>query len=143
MTPDLSRREIEGRLRRVTWPAPSSDLRDRVLSAAVVVSPPISWSDRVWFSRAWRLSAVAATLAIGLLDQFSGAHRSVAFTPAPQTLADARVIDETGRQLGLPPDVAASLAQRVITDASRPVAQPRSTLELLQAFELESAGGER
>lgn len=139
----MTRQRIEDRVRRTIWPEPSAGLRDRVLSAAVVVAQPISWSDRVWFSRAWRLSAVAATLAIGLLDQFSGAHRSVAFTPALQTLADARVIDETGRQLGLPPDVAASLAQRVITDASRPVAQPRSTLELLQAFELESAGGER
>ena len=143
MTPDMSRRQIEDRVRRIIWSEPSSGLRDRVLSAAVVVAQPVSWSDRVWFSRAWRLSAVAAALAVGVLDQFSGAHRSVAFTPAPQTPADARVIDETGRQLGLPPDVAASLAQRVITDASRPVAQPRSTLELLQAFELEGAGGER
>jgi hypothetical protein len=139
MTPQ----DIQDRVRHATWPEPSQGLRDRVLSAAVVVSQPISWSDRVWFSRAWRLSAVAATLAIVLLDQFSGAHRTAAFAPTPQTLADARVIDETGRQLGLPPDVARSLAQRVISEASRPLSQPPSTSELLQAFELESAGGER
>jgi|CXWK01.1.fsa_nt_gi hypothetical protein len=143
MTPDMSRRQIEDRVRRIIWSEPSSGLRDRVLSAAVVVAQPVSWSDRVWFSRAWRLSAVAATLAIVLLDQLSGTQRQTDFTPAPQTLAEARAIDETGRQLGLPPDVAESLARRFISDAARPPAHPRSSSELLQAFELDSAGGDR
>lgn len=143
MTPDVKQRHIEDLVRRTTWPAPSPDLRDRVLSAAVVVAQPISWSDRVWFSLAWRLSAVAATLAIVLLDQLSGTQRQTDFTPAPQALAEARAIDETGRQLGLPPDVAASLARRIISDAARPPAHPRSSSELLHAFELDSAGGDR
>lgn len=143
MTSPMRQRDIEESLRRTKWPEPSPGLRDRVLSAAVVVAKPISWSDRVWFSRSWRLSAVGAALAIVLLDQLSGAQQSAAFTPAPQMLADARAVDETGEQLGLPADVTESLARRVIFGMTRPPAHQRLSSEALLAFELDSAGGER
>jgi hypothetical protein len=139
----MKRRDIEDRVRQITWPAPSPSLRDRVLSAAGHVEQPITWSDRMWFSRAWRLSAVAAAVAIVVLDQLSESPRSTGFTAATEALAEAQVIDETGRQVGLPPDVAASLARRALTEASRPHTKRQSGSALSQAFELEGAGGER
>jgi hypothetical protein len=133
----MSRREIEERVRRIGWPAPPPGLRDRVLSTAVVAGAPISWSDRLWFSRGWRLAALAAALVVIALDQVSTVPQSTDVTAAPYAIAQARAIDEAARQAGLPPDAAASFARRALAEASRPMAQ--SGPAALQAFEL--AGG--
>jgi hypothetical protein len=139
----MSQKHIEDRVRHIDWPGPSPDLRDRVLSSAIFVEHSITWSDRVWFSRAWRLSAAAAALTIVLLDQFSGSQRPAGFTASAQALAEAQVIDETGRQVGLPPDLAQSLARRSMAEASRAQEQPRSASAFLQALELQNTGGEQ
>ena len=112
--------DIEHRVRQVPWPAPPPDLRARVLSAVSVVGQPITWSDRMWFSRAWRLSAVAAALVVVGLEYLSGVPRSAELAPAPQALVEARAVDEIGRQAGLPSDVAESLAGRSLAEAARP-----------------------
>ena len=137
----MTREDIEERVRQISRPAPSALLRDRVLSAAVVLEQPISWSDRVWFSRAWRLSAVGAAFAIVVLDQFSSSPRPAGLPATPQALAEAQVIDETGRLVGLPPEVAASFARRAMAEALRPQVQSHSPSELLQALDLVSSGG--
>jgi hypothetical protein len=136
----MTRRDIEDRLRQVSWPAPSASLRDRVLSTAVVTAQPISWSDRIWFSRAWRLAAIGTTLAIAVLDQFSGSTRSAPFTATSPALAEAQAIEEAGREIGLPPEVAASFARRSLSDALQPRVQSPSASELLQEFTREGGG---
>jgi hypothetical protein len=131
--------EIEHRLRQIAWPEPTPGLRVRVLSAVLVVGSRVTWSDRIWFSRAWRLAA-AATLAGGItLDSLSDTTAVARFTPGPHALADAQVLDDTGPDIGLPADFVASLARRALagpppgaTDRQRPLA--------FEAFERE---GER
>lgn len=136
----MNRREVEDRVRQTPWPEPSASLRDRVLSTAVVTTQPISWSDRIWFSRAWRLAAVGTAFAIVVLDQMALSPRPAAFTATEQSVAEAHVIDEAGRQLGLTPEMAASLARRVLSDASRPRVPSPSASELLQELTREGGG---
>ena len=110
-----TRADIEDCVRQISWPPPSADLRQRVLSAASVIGSPITWSDRLWFSRPLRLSAAAAVLAIVAIDGLSSSS-AFRLTPAPHASAEARVVDEVGLQVGLPPSVAAALARRTVTD---------------------------
>ena len=112
--------EIETRLRRIAWPAASADLRARVLSAAPVTSPAVSWSDRVWFSRTWRLAAVAVVLVAATVEYVSGPTRSSAAPESPRAVAEAGFVDETARQAGLSPEQAAALARRVAAAQQKP-----------------------
>ena len=137
----MKRSDIEDQVRQTSWPAPPPRLRDRVLSAAVVGAHPITWSDRVWFSRAWRLSVVAAALAVVVLNQVSGSPRSTDIRNAAQAIADAQVIDDATWPLGLPPAVGASLARRELLSAGQP---PRAALSVemwLEEF-MQDGGGE-
>jgi hypothetical protein len=111
--------DIESRLRQVAWPAPPADLRARVLSAAPVTSPVVSWSDRVWFSRTWRLAAVAVVLVAGAMEYLSGPTRPPAPAVSARAVAEASVIEETAQQAGLSAEQAAALARRAAT-AARP-----------------------
>jgi hypothetical protein len=135
----MNQRDLEDRLRQIAWPPPSPELRNRVLSTAVT-GQPITWSDRMWFSRAWRLAAAGAALAIVVLDQVSGAPGSTPLSTTPQTLAEAQAVDDAGREMGLPADVAASLARRVLSEVPRTREQPPSTSELLQELTREGGG---
>jgi hypothetical protein len=139
----MSQKDIERLVRQITWPAPSASLRARVLSAAVVEGDTVSWSDRVWYSRAWRLAAAGAALAILLIDQFSMSPRSAGPVPANRAIADANVIDETGRQMGLPPEVATSLARRALSETPAPRMSPSQASTTLQTFDVEGFGGGR
>jgi hypothetical protein len=109
--------DLETRLRQVAWPAPPADLRARVLSAAPITSAAVSWSDRVWFSRAWRIAAVAVVLALAALEQVSGPTRPAAPAVSARAVAEARFVDETARQAGLSLDEAAALARRAVAAA--------------------------
>jgi hypothetical protein len=111
--------KIETRLRQIAWPVPPADLRARVLSAVPAASPAVGWSDRVWFSRAWRLTAVAVVLVAATVEYLSGPTRSSAATGSPQAVAEARFVDETARQAGLSPDEAAALARRAVAAERR------------------------
>ncbi len=130
--------DIESRVRQITWPAPPPHLRARVLSATTIAAEPIPWSDRMWFSRAWRLSAFATALvAIGLELQ-SSATRPDEPGPTPQVLAEARGVEEIGRQAGLPEDAAASLARRTLSASS-----PRAAMQEWTVLGIAAADGER
>ena len=115
--------EIEARTRQISWPAPPADLCARVLSAVPTTSLPVSWSDRVWFSRGWRLAAATAVLILAVLESMSGPARSPAPPASAQAVADASVIEETARQAGLSPDQATALARRAA--AAKKNARPR------------------
>jgi hypothetical protein len=108
----MKRVDVEARVRQMAWSAPPADLRARVLSAVPAASPAVSWSDRVWFSRGWRLAAVAVVLIAGAIEYLSGPARSATATMSPQAVAEASFVDETARQAGLSPDEAAALARR-------------------------------
>lgn len=139
MTPEKGRQEIEEHLRQLSWPEPSASLRDRILSTAVIAQP-ITWSDRMWFSRGWRLAAVGVVLVCVVLDQVAGSPRSAVFTATPQAIAEAQALDEAGRELGLPPEVAASLARRALSEALPTRLQPQWASELFQEFTREGGG---
>jgi hypothetical protein len=113
----MRRQDIEDRVQRIAWPLPSPELRDRVLSATLEWQP-ITWSDRVWYSRAWRLSIAGAALTIVVLDHLAGVPQPTGVAPTPHALAQAEAIAETGEQVGLPSDVAAILGRRALSEAS-------------------------
>ncbi len=124
----MTRKDIEDEVRQTRWPAPSSGLRDRVLSSAVVVATrPISWSDRVWFSRACRLSALAVVLAVVVVEQLPGSTRAVPVAPVTYAHAEAQLIEDAVQQLGLPPAIAASYARRELVNARRSQSAGSST----------------
>ena len=136
----MNNSEIEERVREILWPEPSATLRDRVLSSTVIARAHVTWSDRVWFSRGWRLAAVGAVLACGVLDQVARPSRLPSFAVPAQVSAEARAVDEAGREMGLPPEMAALLARRVLSDASLMRIQPPSASKLLQEFTREGGG---
>jgi hypothetical protein len=133
-------RSIEESVRRIAGGEPPAELRDRVLSAAVFADQPITWSDRVWFSRAWRTAAVAVALVAVVLDQVAASPRQTIIVASEQALAEARAIDEAGREAGLPPEMAAALARRALSDTSRTRVPPQSASEQQQEFTRESGG---
>lgn len=137
----MNRREIEARIRQMDWPTPSPDLRARVLSTAVVGGPRITWSDRLWFSRGWRLSAVAAALVVVAVEQVPAMRGATGADPAPpHALAQAHAVDRAAEQVGLPPDVANSFARRALAASSRPRTVARAG-QAIQELEMGTAGG--
>lgn len=136
----MKQKDIEQRLRQISWPGPSPSLRARVLSAPVGEMQIITWSDRMWYSRPWRWSAVGAAFVLVLVDQLSGSPRIADLAPPTRAMAEAQAVDETGRQVGLPADVAASLAHRTLSEASAPQTTPPLGSTVLEGFELEGIG---
>lgn len=122
----MNSKELERRLRQLPWPEPSRELRARVLAESTVRPQFIIWSDRVWFSRAWRLSMAALVIAVFIIRAWPGPTTAAVFDPSPRALADAKAIEETGRDIGLPAAVAASLSRRALTQTSRSRALPFS-----------------
>src|SRR5204863_9729088 len=106
------------------------DLRARVLSSAAIAAEPITWSDRMWFSRAWRLGALATVLVVVAFELQSSTARPAEPGPTAQALAEARGVEEIGRQAGLPPEVVASLARRALSAASIPRGRTQEWTEL-------------
>ena len=47
---------------------------------------------------------------------------SIRLVPTPQAMAEAQVIDDAGREIGLPPNVAQALAQRTLRTGARAAA---------------------
>lgn len=133
----MKRADLERRVRRIAWPEPTEDLRLRVLSAASVVGRRVTWSDRVWFSRAWRIAAAAAVVSAMAIESLSGTRDVACFVPTPQALAEAQAIDDTGREIGLPADLAASLARRALAGDACPGTGGQRRRLALQAFDAE------
>ena len=78
----------------------------------------VTWSDRLWFSRAWRIAASAAVVAAIAIESLPGTADRTAFVAPPQAIAEAQVIDAAGREMGLPPNVAQALARRAVAMAA-------------------------
>jgi hypothetical protein len=136
----MDHKDIEDRVRAHKWPGTSPELRQRVLSIAVTPPERITWSDRVWFSRGWRLGAAAAAVLVVALDQFAGASPS-RVAPTARVVAEARAIEGLAIEAGLPTETAAWLGQRAVLDASRQRATPQLDAALFQALESDTTGG--
>ncbi len=107
----MTDRELEDRIRGVQWPAPSPALRDRTLSGAPAATAPITWSDRVWFSRGWRMTAAAAGVVLTAASMWSrpvDTSRSGVVLESPSMAAMERFV----RDAGFPPDEATALTRR-------------------------------
>lgn len=115
----MERAEIERRVRELKWAAPSGDLRTRVLETSVPATPRVTWSDRVWFSRTWRIAAAVAVVGAIGVDALWGTSAVERVTPSRRAVAEAEAIGETGREIGLPVEMAAALARRAIAGNSR------------------------
>jgi hypothetical protein len=134
----MDNKDLEEQVREYRWPEISPDVRRRVMSAPLAAAEPISWSDRVWFSRTWRVAAAAAVVAVFALDRLTGVTPQQA-APTPQVMAEAQAIEDVAREAGLPAQTAAWLAQRSVRDASRPSTIRRGA-DLL-TLELDTTGG--
>jgi hypothetical protein len=116
--------DLQARLRGIAWPAPSPELRARVLAAESLIGPSIAWSDRLWFSRAFRVSLVAVGMGLLTLDQLSGTREAAALMPSPSAVAQVQAIEDTARQLELPAEATAALARRALAESrARPAVQ--------------------
>jgi hypothetical protein len=133
--------DIQRRVRQVAWPAPPADLRARVLSAVPATSPAVSWSDRVWFSRGWRLAAAATFVALLALEQFAGSSASSARAPGAPVLEPVAAVAEAVREVGLPADQAAALARRSVSPLNRARAAATARDLVLEGLGID--GGER
>jgi len=132
----VTRAEIEKHLRQSRWPNPSPDLRARVLAAAPRVVGAVTWSDRVWFSRGWRIAAAAVVVGVIAIDLMWPAMATGAGIAGPQALADAQVVDDVGRDIGLPSALTAALAQQALAVDARRLAANREQTDL-QTLETE------
>jgi hypothetical protein len=126
--------DLERRIRQLPRAEPSKALRERVMSSPVPARQ-LTWSDRVWFSRAWRLGAAGVLAGVVAVELCVGSPGASRVGPAPQAVAEARALDATGQELGLPEGAASTLAERILVAAVRPGLDaqserlPRITLE--------------
>lgn len=112
--------DLERHVRNLRRLEPSGLLRDRVASIDLVAVPRVTWSDRVWFSRAWRLAAAIsgiAALAVGAIPDRSDAG---ALASSRQVLTDAGAVEEAGQQVGWSADLTLTLAKRIEAPRQRP-----------------------
>lgn len=111
--------EIE-RIRELAWPEPAPELRARVLTSARLGTAGVTWADRIWFSRAWRLACAASVigaLAIASLDTDALPPSA----PSARARVEAQDVVDVAHTLGLAPDLSASLARRAIEMQTRPL----------------------
>ena len=106
----MTDRDLIDRLRSAEWPAPSPELRARIATTAVKPGL-IAWSDRVWYSRTWRVGMAATAIACLVLDYSVPPVRPLVTTTASET-AETRTVEELVLAAGLPQDFATVLARR-------------------------------
>lgn len=122
----MSDRDRQERLRSAQWPTPSPDLRARI--AAIRVHPnSISWTDRVWYSRASRIWIAAAAVALVALDVWGARMNGASAPTALAAEAEAQRIADLVESVGIPSDAAASMARRAIA-RPQPAARNLATL---------------
>ncbi|MCC7185773.1 MAG: hypothetical protein IT185_06000 [Acidobacteria bacterium] len=136
----MTNQDLEQHVRAYRWPELSPDVRTRVMAAAVTPVNRSSWSDLVWFSRVWRLSAAAAFIALLSWDQLGGVTvpRGIA---SESVLAEAQAIKDTAIDVGLPAETAAWLAERSVIAALQPHTLQPPAPAMLDTLAFETTGG--
>jgi hypothetical protein len=92
----------------------------------------------MWFSRAWRVSAVTTALIVIACEMPWSSTRTAEAGPTPQALAEALGVEEIGRQAGLPADAVAMFARRTLFASS-----PRAAMQEWAALTASAADGDR
>jgi hypothetical protein len=115
----MRRTVLDDRLRRASWPEPGAELRERVLSAAGPrVNRTVTWADRLWFSRPFRVAVLGLAVALTALDVATAPAGRAAIAPAPASLAAAMAVEDAARQIGLPPEQAAAFSRDALAMSS-------------------------
>lgn len=135
----MNEADLERDVRRLRWPEPTDPLRERVLVACRLVTPQVTWSDRLWFSRVWRIGCGAVASAAFVVASLDSTTVDKA-RPAPQAQAQAQAVSELAGTLGLPPDLTAALTQRALGVNARPPDDMRQNGAVLRVL---AAEGER
>ena len=130
--------DFEKRIRDMEWPEPPPELRDRILShaaGAFAEAGPVTWSDRLWFSRTFRWSVAAAFAALIALGQWPESNASDGGSERNGlAMTGAQILQDVVEDAGVPPDFAASLVRRTLI-AGGPAASPQETMATLQLLE--------
>jgi hypothetical protein len=104
--------DIESRLRQLPKAAAPGDLKRRVMAASTL-APRASWRDRAWYSRAWRLAALATLVALLAADRWSaGAFRNEMAGPGPAAVEESILVAAVGVEMGMPEEAMRRLAAR-------------------------------
>ncbi len=135
----MKRVDLEKEVRQIQWPELDPAFRGRVLAAVPSVEHRISWSDRWWFSRTWRLSAAVAMVVLVALESLSNSTAPPRM-PTWQEKAEAQAIEEERHQLGLPAGIADVLESRAL---AAPLSQGRSDLQVQTALRMLDLEGDR
>lgn len=122
--------DVEDRLRRMPWPRPSPEVRARVLSTATIPEGQVTWSDRVWFSRGWRLAAAMTVMVTLAAEAFSSAIFPRRMVETTRAAAEVQAVDDVGRDVGLPSALTAALVRRAVVSDARHAALERQALEV-------------
>ena len=116
----MKQMDVERAVRGIVWPETPPELRARVLAAARIADTPVTWADRVWYSRTWRVVAAAAVAGALAIASLPGSDET---PPAQANASVSRAIDEIGEELDLPRDVMITLARRTVrADSQRAAA---------------------
>ena len=110
--------DLEACIRRVAWRGPSAGLRNRVMTDARIAGTPVAWIDRIWFSRTWRYSTVAAVALLTAIAAWPAPEPELAQTAAGR--AAFTFIQEVATEAGFEPGHAAALARRTVTRSKVP-----------------------
>jgi hypothetical protein len=125
--------DVEQCVRGASWPEPDPGFRDRVLAAAVpAVRPSVAWEDRVWYSRGWRLAAVAVSLALVAAEFVSAPAAKLSAGPTAAAAATAQTVMEVARQEGFTPEQSALLGRRAL-ESPDPAGGRRATLTAIES----------
>ena len=103
--------DLKRRLRSARWPSPSPELRARI-EATAVRPRESAWSDRMWYSRTWRLGMAAAGIALIALDYWAAPGTTSPTASTNRAGVEPQTIEDLVRSAGLPDDMAASIARR-------------------------------
>ena len=131
----MNTRDLKERIRLVSWTNPSPELRARVLAEPRVTNASVTWTDRIWFSRGWRQSAVAASVVLITMALWPARE-----TPEPSTRVDAVIalVEEVALETGFAPDQAAALARHAVRES-----QARAATDEFDMAQALLQGGDR
>jgi hypothetical protein len=109
----MTRKDLEQRVRELTWPTASAELRSRVMQSTPLHERRIGWIDRLWFSRVWRFSMAAAIVCVLLVGQWAAARPEPAAS-SDSTRVETQALEALVRQSGIPAAEAATLVRRSV-----------------------------
>ena len=118
--------DLENRVRQIEWPEPSENLRTRVLETPMDAAL-VTWSDRIWFSRTWRVSIASAAVALIVMGQW--ATRGPAIQSSPSSTEQTQALEAAVIDAGIPADMASKMARRALVARQSEHVSPEQLLK--------------